>query len=143
MSAATAWLARARGGGIVDLLLPPQCLGCGALVDAPGALCVQCWSTIQFLAPPWCAVCGFPFKLDPGGDAALCGSCLRKRPPFNRARAVMRYDDASRGLVLKFKHADRTDAAPAFGRWLARAGQSLLAEAEWLFRCRCTGCACS
>ena len=31
-------------------------------------------------------------------------------------------DDASRGLVLGFKHSDRLHGAPAFGRWLARAG---------------------
>jgi ComF family protein len=49
---------------------------------------------------------------------------------FARARAVFRYDDASRHLILGFKHADRIHAAPAFGRWLARAGAELLAEAD-------------
>ena len=38
------------------------------------------------------------------------------------------YDDASRGPVLAFKHADRIDAAPAFGQWLKRAGAELLAD---------------
>ncbi len=42
----------------------------------------------------------------------------------------MRYDEASRGLVLGFKHADRTDGAPAYGAWLARAGAELIAEAD-------------
>ncbi|MDP7667316.1 MAG: phosphoribosyltransferase family protein, partial [Rhodospirillales bacterium] len=37
-------------------------------------------------------------------------------------------DDASRRLVLAFKHADRTDAAPAFAEWMARAGAELLAD---------------
>ena len=41
---------------------------------------------------------------------------------------MLRYDDSSRGLILAFKHADRTHAAPAFGRWMARAGAGLLAE---------------
>jgi ComF family protein len=43
---------------------------------------------------------------------------------------VFRYDEASRGLVLAFKHADRTHSAPAFGQWLARAGAELLAGAD-------------
>jgi predicted amidophosphoribosyltransferase len=43
---------------------------------------------------------------------------------------VLRYDSGSRALVLSFKHADRTDLAPAFGRWLARAGAELLADAD-------------
>ena len=42
----------------------------------------------------------------------------------------MAYDDASRELVLGFKHGDRTQAAPVFGRWMARAGAELLAEAD-------------
>ncbi len=43
---------------------------------------------------------------------------------------MFRYDDASRGLVLSYKHADRTHATPAYGRWLARAGAELLAECD-------------
>jgi ComF family protein len=42
----------------------------------------------------------------------------------------MIYDEASRDLVLAFKYADRTDAAPAYGAWLARAGGELLVQAE-------------
>ncbi|MBF0094707.1 MAG: ComF family protein [Alphaproteobacteria bacterium] len=120
---------RGAGRRVLDLLLPPQCLGCGALVDEPGALCAACWEAIQFIGPPLCAVCGLPFELDPG-PGAVCGACAGSPPPYRRARAVMRYDDASRDLILRFKHADRTDAAPAFGRWLARAGAGLLAETD-------------
>lgn len=120
---------RDTGRLALDLLLPPQCLGCGALVDEPGALCASCWGGVQFLGEPLCAVCGFPFELDPG-PGTLCGACRASPPPYRRARAVMRYDDASKNLILRFKHADRTDAAPAFGRWLARAGEALLADAE-------------
>lgn len=44
----------------------------------------------------------------------------------------MVYNDVSRKLILSFKHADRTDAAPVWGEWLARAGAELLAEADAL-----------
>jgi ComF family protein len=46
------------------------------------------------------------------------------------ARAVMRYSDASAQLVHQFKYADRLEAAPAFGRWMARAGAALLKDAD-------------
>ena len=49
-------------------------------------------------------------------------------PPWSRARAVFCYDDASKPLILRFKHADRLEGAPAFGRWLARAGAELLSD---------------
>lgn len=115
-------------GMALDALLPPRCLGCGGIVDMDG-LCAGCWEGIDFLAAPQCDACGLPFELD-AGDAPLCGACARKPPPWRRARAVLRYDDAAKGLILRFKHADRTDAAPAFGRWMMRAGADLLAEAD-------------
>jgi len=125
----------------LDLVLPPRCLGCGALVAAQGALCPACWSAITFVTEPLCRCCGLPFAFDSGAfelgetaggaaDALECGACLAVPPPFRRARAVMRYDDGSRPLLLGFKHGDRTEAAPPFAGWLARSGRDLLAEAE-------------
>ncbi len=136
-------------GAVLDLLLPHQCLKCGIVVGKESALCAACWGEITFIAPPVCACCGYPFELDydpggdpggdvgtgagggaAGGDATLCGACLRDPPPFDRARAVFRYDPQSRHLVLGFKHGDRTHGAPAFGAWLARAAGPLAAEAD-------------
>lgn len=115
----------------LDTILPPRCLGCGAVIDRQGALCPTCWSGIDFLSAPLCAVCGLPFEVDVGPDA-LCGACLREPPPFDRARAVMRYSDASRRLVLGFKHGDRTEGAAAYGAWLARAGAELIADTDMI-----------
>jgi ComF family protein len=44
----------------------------------------------------------------------------------------MRYDEASRPLVLAFKHGDRLHLAPALGAWMQRAGAELLAAADFL-----------
>lgn len=136
---------RPLGRFALDALLPPQCLSCAELVSEPGALCAACWGRLRFIAAPICRICGWPFEVDPSaaGDGVdpmappvappadlLCGACLREPPRFDRARAVLIYDEASRGLVLGFKHADRTHAAPAFARWLSRAGADLLATAD-------------
>ncbi|WP_374444952.1 double zinc ribbon domain-containing protein [Stella sp.] len=121
--------AHAVGRRVVDLLLPPRCLACGEIVSADGALCPACWSKVAFVAAPSCRRCGVPFAFDPGAGAE-CGECARRPPPFERARAALRYDDASRPLILGFKHADRTHAAPAFAAWMARAAGPLLAEAD-------------
>ncbi len=99
------------------------------MTEAAGTLCPACWQGITFITDPQCAACGLPFAHDLGAGV-LCGACARLPPAFERARAVMIYDQASRDLVLAFKYADRTDAAPAYGTWLARAGGELLAEAE-------------
>ena len=113
----------------IDLVLPPQCLSCGVVTGGEGALCAPCWGRVNFLSAPLCAACGYPFEFGVSGHAALCGPCSRRRPVYDRARAVFVYDDASRGLIVGFKHADRTFAAPAFGAWLARAGAELIADA--------------
>jgi predicted amidophosphoribosyltransferase len=49
-----------------------------------------------------------------------------------RARAAVRYDDVARTLVHALKYQDRTDLAPAMGRWMARAGHELLDAADAL-----------
>jgi ComF family protein len=44
----------------------------------------------------------------------------------------VRYDDVARTLVHALKYQDRTDLAPAMGRWMARAGRELLDGADVL-----------
>ena len=122
---------RRLGRAVVDGVLPPRCLACGATVDAPDALCGTCWAAITFFAPPWCAVCGLPFP-HPMGEGAVCADCARERMSWDRARAVLRYDRHSRRLVLMLKHGDQTHLARAFGRWMHRAGGEVLAGAELL-----------
>lgn len=114
-----------------NLIFPPRCLGCEAAVSDVGALCAECWLDVSFIDGAVCPCCGRPFELDPGSQA-LCGACLRSPPLYDRARAVFVYNDASRPLVTGFKYGDRTDRAPSFGRWLARAGGELLCDADVL-----------
>jgi len=51
-------------------------------------------------------------------------------PAYQRARAAVRYDDVARTLVHALKYQDRTDLAPAMGRWMARLGKELLDQAD-------------
>ena len=113
----------------IDILLPPRCLACGGAVTAAGTLCAECWRGLTFLGAPCCACCGMPFEFDLG-QSALCGECARRAPAFDRARAALRYDEASKRLILGFKHGDRLHPAPAFGQWLRRAGEALTGDAD-------------
>ena len=83
------------------------------------------------MEPPCCDACGFPFPHDEG-EEALCAACSRRRPDYDRARAVLVYDDCSRALLLWLKHGNRLDGMPAFGQWLARAGALFWSDADLL-----------
>lgn len=122
---------RRLAGMALDVLLPPRCLGCGTMMDDIGGLCSDCWKAVDFIAPPLCERCGTTFTLE-SEPGALCGICAHHAPAYGRARSVFAYDAASRSLILNLKYADRTDAAPAFGRWMVRAGAELLRSADIL-----------
>lgn len=116
------------GRRLFDLVLPPRCKKCGALVVADDALCAACWSALCFLGPPWCASCGRPFEFEVGADA-LCGACIAEPPRFGQARAALAYDDESREMILRFKHGGDESLAKLFARWMALAGQELFGAA--------------
>lgn len=122
---------RRLGGAVLDVLLPRQCLSCGILIANHGALCPECWSRVDFFAGAMCSCCGLPFENN-SESGMRCGACIRRPPPYEKARAVFGYDEGSRPLLLAFKHGDRTDSAPVFGRWMAQAGEDILAEADLL-----------
>jgi ComF family protein len=122
---------------ILDLLVPPQCICCDAPVEAHGRLCAVCFCQTNFITDPCCTRCGIPFAAAAQGHTqdeatALCRSCLASPPQFGRARAPLRYDDRGRRLILPLKHADRPELAAVLAPHMARAGASLLRQADLL-----------
>lgn len=116
---------------LLDLLLPPRCLKCGGVVDRAHGLCPDCWKELVFLEDPACTGCGYPFDYDVGPDV-LCAACTRTPRKFDHARAALRYDDASRSMVIGFKHTDRTDYARYFATLLYQAGRDMFGEAHMI-----------
>jgi ComF family protein len=111
--------------GALDAVFPPQSIdGSPALA---GGLSAAAWSRIQWLDGPVCDGCGVPFEYEIG---VRCAACLARPRAFDRARAACIYDDTSREPILKLKHADRTDLAPLFARWISRAARELVEDAD-------------
>ncbi|WP_140984484.1 ComF family protein [Asticcacaulis tiandongensis] len=109
---------------VINFAAPPR------TVQATG-LSAGAWSSIRFLSDEGCAMCARPFEggLYMGPDA-LCTFCSQTPFPFKHTRAACLYDEASRGLILAFKHADRLDLRPVLLGWLSRAGNDLLSQAD-------------
>ena len=122
--------ARALGRGVADLLLPPLAHDSPEAAASAG-MTPRAWSRVAFLEDPVCDGCGAGFEMDGGPFAAArCAACLAQPYAFDRARAACVYDDASRGLILKFKHGDQQPFAPLFARWIARSAAPLLDQAD-------------
>lgn len=123
---------RAAASRLLDLLLPPRPLDeakAGQVAVQTLGLAPASWSRITFIEAPVCDGCGTPFEFDLG-TGVLCVACQAHRPAFDRARAACLYDQHSRDLILKLKHADRVDLAPLFARWMARAAADLLVDVD-------------
>ena len=88
--------AAAAGAGRTSSAAPPVV----AQADRP-----KHWAKISFLEAPVCDGCKRRRPMTAGADAR-CPACLaaRKRA-FDRVRAAVAYDDASRDLILKLKRA--------------------------------------
>jgi ComF family protein len=122
--------ARDLGRSAADLILPPLAHDSREATAAAG-LTPDAWSRIAFLEAPVCDGCGAAFEYDGGAFAEdRCAACLAQPYGFARARAACVYDDASRGLILRYKHGDQQQFAPLFARWIGRAAADLLAEAD-------------
>ncbi len=118
---------KAFGRFAADLILPPPMSGAGGAAD----LGVEAWSRIAFLEAPVCDGCGSAFEME-GGPLApdRCAPCQSHPFAFARARAACLYDEASRDLVLRFKHGDHQPLAGLFARWIARSAADLVTEAD-------------
>ncbi|MBP0494730.1 ComF family protein [Pararoseomonas indoligenes] len=118
--------------GLLDAVLPPQCLSCDRPVLEQGALCQDCFGGLHAIVAPMCLICGVPFEHDGVGEGGLCPACAAGPPLYARARAAFAYNDAVARLVLPLKHADRTELAGPLARHMAVAGAALLEGAELL-----------
>ncbi len=117
---------------VLDMLLPPNCLACDTAVQAEGQFCLSCFRKAGFISAPFCSHCGVPLPHREAAQDGFCPVCIAMPPAFTQARAALRYDAVAQGLLLPFKHSDRTEAARGLALLMARAGARLLAQADLL-----------
>jgi ComF family protein len=117
--------------GLLDIVTPSQCLCCHAPVREPACLCIACWGKLQHVDDPVCDMLGLPFAYDQG-PGTLSAQALADPPEWDRSRAAVIFDDASRVLVHALKYEDWQEAGILMARMMARAGRQLIAEADMI-----------
>ncbi|MCB2088362.1 MAG: ComF family protein [Sphingomonadaceae bacterium] len=101
---------------LVDLIYPPRCPLCGGGTAQQGGLCSACWSELEVPGEPACSKCQRPFAGAQMGEDAICAPCMADPPIHAGIAAGTLYNDASRKLVLAFKHGHRIALAPMLAR---------------------------
>jgi ComF family protein len=121
------------GRGVLDVLLPPGCAQCHAPVARHGQLCAACFQSLTFITEPLCRSCGLPFATkEEAGRRRFCQRCDDHPPVWREARGALLYTEASKHLLLPFKHADRGELAHVLSFHMQRAGAALLDRADFL-----------
>lgn len=114
---------------LIDLVFPPRCPLCGEGLTAQVGLCSSCWSELVIPSEPCCSLCQRPFSEGTSEDS-ICAPCLAAPPRHDGIAAGTLYNDASRRLVLAFKHGQRIALAPMMARLIsARLRET---DAGWL-----------
>jgi ComF family protein len=102
---------------LVDYLFPYRCLKCFSYTQDENGLCSSCFAGLHFNAKPFCIICGKGFNIDID-QSNLCGPCTVKKPIYDQARFIIRYDEKSKGLIHSFKYNDKTILSKIFCKML-------------------------
>ncbi len=114
---------------VIDFVFPPRCPLCGDGISAQAGLCASCWGNLSIPGQPACSLCSRPF--DEGiADGSICAPCLASPPRHDGIAAATIYNDASRDLVLSFKHGNRIALASMMARLMA--AKLPMVDKEWL-----------
>lgn len=82
--------------GMLDLLFPPECGGCGRVGSR---WCVDCQKRVNILNGILCDICGLPRD-----KAGVCDVCLSERPHFRALRAWAVFDEPVQTALHKLKY---------------------------------------
>lgn len=109
----------------LQILYPPRCVSCDAMVESDFGLCGECWADVPFIGQTVCDSCGTPLPGEQSSEETLvCDSCMRHPPPWRRGRAAVLYQKRARQLVLRLKHGDRHDVVRPAALWMSHAATS-------------------
>lgn len=121
---------------IVNFIFPPQCIICKSIIDNEDGLCPVCINDINFITDPKCEYCGYPFEFKTDNKfsvkLSICAKCLNNKPKFDKALSVVHYNDASKKIILPFKHADKTNYAKIMGNMMANTIAPFVAKMDFI-----------
>lgn len=88
--------------GLLGLLFPAHCAGCGRRVEANLDFCGDCWENLPVLRAPLCQKCSHPFS----GTQAVpeCPNCHEADFAFDLAVSVVQSRSVVREMIHRLKY---------------------------------------
>ena len=104
--------------GLLDLLFPPRCIGCGRVGSW---LCATCLEEIELIRPPICPRCGRPLAEITGvrHEGRLCYLCQHAPLQIDGIRSVAYFEGTLREAIHRFKYANLRDLAFPLGEMMS------------------------
>ncbi len=85
-------------------LFPEVCYFCGSSVTGEGSvICADCRNSIRIVSEPFCDLCGLPLSTFDDFASTICGRCLTKPPPYDKARYGVYYEQSVRTGITRLK----------------------------------------
>lgn len=106
--------------GLLDLLYPGLCVGCGDGLAGPRSLCAPCEAGLRSLRQPFCGTCGEEFQGRIAGRFE-CPNCRDLEFAFEFARPALPNHPLLLEMIHQLKYGRRVELAAELGRLAARA----------------------
>ena len=111
--------------GLLDILFPPSCVGCGRVLPIDAAFCEACDALVERVADPRCLRCA-----EPGDFAdATCPRCAARPPPFAAAFAPFAHEGPIARAIHRYKYEDHPELAAPLASLLAAEAAEFFASA--------------
>jgi ComF family protein len=107
---------------LADIVFPPVCVACDAVLPGPGFFCEACRPMVEQTPSPRCARCGEPGRFDKGA----CPRCAARAPEFHTAFAPFEHAGALARAIHRFKYEDHPELARPLAHLMAQAAPEAL-----------------
>lgn len=115
---------------ILEIFFPTHCISCEKIISQDALFCSDCWQKLQFITNPKCKICSYPFDVEISFVEPICSRCLIKKPFYDKAITIFRYNKIIRKIIGDLKYRDQTFLAKKLGKILAEKAKSEIIEAD-------------
>ena len=101
---------------VLSDLFPSRCILCQRTADQNIEICPECYKALPH-NERHCTCCALPLA-DDTDNTVLCGRCIQKKPDYDYAHSLFRYEDSVIGLVHQLKFSEKISFARSIGEML-------------------------